>query len=102
MANKRIQLQEILEELLGTKEVYYQAPANRQLNYPCIIYSKEDVDNTKADNKTYISRTRYQIMCIDKRPDNVVINKILDLPYTDYDRHYVSDNLHHDIITIYI
>lgn len=102
MVNKRLQLQTKLEELLGSKSVYYQAPPNRQLTYPCIIYSKEDIDIKKADNSNYISRIRYQIIIIDKRPDNNVIDKILELPYASYDRPYISDNLYHDVIIIYL
>ena len=38
---------------------------------------------------------------IDKKPDNEVIDKILHLPYSSFDRHYKADNLNHDVFTLY-
>ncbi len=97
----RIDLQNKLEELIGNKHVYYQPPETLKMEYPAIRYSKSDIDSKHADNIKYSSITKYEIIVIDKRPDNVVIEKILNLPYSDFDRHYVANNLHHDVITIY-
>lgn len=97
----RLELQELLQNLLGTNHVYYQPPENLKIEYPAIRYSKEDVFSNKANNKKYCKYTIYDIVVLDKKPDNKVIDKILDLPYTEFDRHYVSDGLHHDIIRIY-
>ena len=36
------------------------------------------------------------------KPDNPVIEKILtEMPYSSYDRPYKTDNLNHDVLTIY-
>lgn len=97
----RLELQSILEELLGCKNVYYQPPENLKMEYPAIRYSKTKIDSRYADSMKYSTITRYEITVIDRRPDNNVINKILELPLSSYDRHYTSDNLNHDIIILY-
>ena len=97
----RLDLQKILEDLLDSKNVYYQPPENLKMNYPAIRYSLVDIEDDYADDMKYKSGKVYDIVVIDKKPDNPVIEKILALPYTDFNRHYISDNLNHDIIKIY-
>lgn len=97
----RIELQELLEKLLGVKHVYYQPPESRKIQYPAIVYFKSNIKTTKANNKTYSKKTRYDITVIDKLPDNPVIDKLMELPYCSYDRPYKSDNLNHDTLTLY-
>lgn len=97
----RLELQTKLEELLGNENVYYQPPESFKLNYPAIVYSKSRIDTSKANDSTYSKNTRYEVIVIDRRPDNPVINKLLDLPYCSYDRPYISDNLNHDVLTLY-
>lgn len=99
--NRRLQLQSKLEELLGSRNVYYQPPESLTMEYPCIRYSKDKINSIPGDNINYNTRDGYLITVIDKKPDNAVIKKILELPLTSYDRHYVSDNLNHDVILIY-
>ena len=98
----RIDLQTTLQDILGSKNVYYDPPETLKISYPAIIYSKSGLINKKADDANYHINTIYDITVIDKRPDNPVIKKLLELPYCSYDRHFVSDNLHHDTLTIYI
>ncbi|EET59428.1 hypothetical protein BRYFOR_08519 [Marvinbryantia formatexigens DSM 14469] len=97
----RLELQSKLEELLGVKHVYYQPPEGLKMEYPAIRYSKNRISTQKANNSAYIKHIRYEIIVIDRRPDNPVIEKLLELPYCSYDRHYVSDNLNHDVLTLY-
>lgn len=97
----RLKLQSKLETLLGSRNVYYQPPASKQMSYPAIKYSKTKIDSKHANNKKYLNKTRYEIIVIDRLPDNQVIEKLLELPYSSFDRHYESDNLNHDVITLY-
>lgn len=99
--NKRLELHNKLVELFDNDHVYYQPPENLKMEYPCIRYSKSDITSRHADNINYVNKTSYEIVIIDKHPDNVVIEKILELPLSSYDRHYISDNLNHDVIRIY-
>lgn len=95
------QLQYKLEEILGLKHVYYQPPENFTMEYPAIRYSLAKIESTYANNAKYSNKNRYEIIVIDKLPDNEAIKKILSLPYSSFDRRYVSNNLNHDVITLY-
>lgn len=97
----RLELQEVLEDLLESSEVYYQVSASKDMKYPAIVYSREGIEPIHADNKKYTLFNRYTLMVIDRMPDNPVINKILELPKSRYDRPYKADNLYHDVITLY-
>lgn len=99
---KRLELHNKLIELLGSNNVYYQSPASVNMDYPAIKYTKGGVNSTKANNKNYINKTLYDIVVIDPLPDNPVIEKLLELPYSSYDRWYPANGLNHDVIKIYI
>ena len=99
--NTRLELHAELVELFNSDHVYYQPPENLKMEYPAIVYSKDNINSIRADNINYNNRIRYQITIIDKKPDNGVIFKILQLPLSSYDRHFVTDNMHHDVITLY-
>ena len=99
--SNRTNLQADLERILGSRNVYYQPPESVKINYPAIIYSCSDIDVRHANDKTYMMTRRYEIIVIDKKPDNSVIDTLLQLPLCSYDRHYVSDNIYHDVLTLY-
>ena len=97
----RLELQAKLEELLGSRNVYYQPPENLKIEYPAIVYSKSRIDKKAANDTAYMLNNCYEIIVIDKKPDNQVIKKLLQLPMCSYDRPYKSDNLNHDVLTLY-
>lgn len=97
----QLELQSKLEDLLGLKHVYYQPPENLKMEYPAIRYSVSKIDSNYANNAKYSNFTRYDVIVIDRLPDNEVIQKILQLPYSSFDRHYVSNNLNHDSLILY-
>ena len=97
----RLDLQSLLEELLESRNVYYQPPESIKMQYPAIRYSKKRIDSKYANNAKYSMRDCYELIVISRTPDNPVIKKLLALPYCSYDRPYVADNLNHDVLTIY-
>ena len=97
----RLELQNLLESILGSRNVYYQPPESIKIKYPAIIYSRNNIDNNFADDIVYMQNHTYQIIVIDANPDSEIINKISKLPMCRYDRHYTSDNLNHDVFTLY-
>lgn len=97
----RPNLQTELEELLGSKNVYYQPPASVHMNYPAIVYSRKDIENTFADNLVYNQSHSYEVIVIDQDPDSVFVEKISKLPTCRFDRHYTTNNLNHDVFTLY-
>lgn len=98
---KRQTLQSELEAILGSRNVYYQPPASINMQYPAIKYKKLKIDIKYADNKKYLNKQLYEVIVIDRMPDNPAIDKILEMPYSEYDRWYSSDGLNHDVISLY-
>ena len=97
----RIDLQNVLEELLGSRNVYYQPPESLKINYPAIVYARKTIDNSYANNSVYKQNYAYEITVIDKNPDSEIVNKVSKLPTCRFDRHFKSDNLNHDVFTLY-
>lgn len=97
----RLDLQTLLEELLGSRNVYFQPPASVSMKYPAIVYSRYDIQNTHADNRVYAQKTAYQVTVIDEDPDSEIVKKVSMLPMCSFDRHYIADNLNHDVFTLY-
>jgi hypothetical protein len=97
----RLDLQSKLEELLESKNVYYQPPESTKMQYDAIKYSKKNIASKYANNVKYSMMDCYEVTVIARRPDHPVIKRILSCPYSSFDRHYVADNLNHDVLTIY-
>lgn len=99
--DRRLELHELLCEILGSRNVYFQPPASVKMKYPAIRYSRYDIQNLPADNLPYKQDWAYQLIVIDPDPDSVIVDKIARLPMCTFDRSYASDNLNHDVFTIY-
>lgn len=97
----RIDLQYKLENILGSKNVYYQPPSNIEMNYPAIRYSRSGISKKTANNTSYNIIKKYELIVISRRPDEPVLDELLKLEMCSHNRHYVSNNLHHDVFTIY-
>lgn len=98
---QRLELQTLLEGLLGADDVYFQPPANILLEYPCILYHWDDEATEHADNLPYHRRRRYQVTVIDSDPDSLIPDKIGALPLCTFDRFYTADNLNHYVYKLY-
>lgn len=97
----RLELQAKLEELLGSKNVYYQPPSSMQMEYDAIVYSRSRINNTFASNTVYMQAKAYTVTVICTKPDREVVEKVSRLPMCKFDRHFTSDGLHHDVFTLY-
>ena len=97
----RLDLQSLLESILGSKNVYFQPPESVKLIYPCIIYALSDIYTRNADDGNYSMQKVYNITVISRDPDNTIAESLLYLPKTRFNRRYVVDNLYHDILTLY-
>ena len=95
MGVTRLELHEILCSLLGSREVYFQGPGNKQMKYPCIVYSPQAMNTWHADNYPYALHDRYRVIAIDTDPDSILPKKIAGLQGARAAQPYVSDNLHH-------
>lgn len=97
----RLELQNLLVDILGSNNVYFQPPPSIQLKFPCIIYNREFEDFKHADNKPYNRTKRYQVTVIDRDPDSDIPDKVAQLPLCSYDRFYTADNLNHDVYNLF-
>lgn len=97
----RLELHQKLVDILGSPNVYFQPPENVKLKFPCIIYEREGKSVRFADNDGYFEHMQYKITVVDRNPDSELPTKIDALPYCRMSSHYVTDNLNHDIFTIY-
>jgi hypothetical protein len=71
------------------------------MQYPCIIYTRDDVETLFADNAPYRTTKKFQITVIDLDPDSLIPGKIAGLPMCSFDRHFTADNLNHDVFNLY-
>lgn len=98
---KRLELQALLETILGSRNVYYQPPAQYKMSYPCIVYQRDNVKTDFADNKPYSLDNRYEITIIDRDPDSLIPGMIARLPSSSFSRRFTSDQLNHDVYNLY-
>lgn len=100
MPKERSQLGETLRNILGSKEVYFQRPESKKMNYPAIVYELSGMPSLYADDGVYLSGRQYTVTLIDKDPDSPLVEKILALPTCRFDRPYRADNLNHWVFTL--
>lgn len=100
MAKTRIQFSNMLKEVTGCNNLYFQPGANITMKYPAIVYARNKFDNTSADNIVYMQNVEYSVTVIDSNPDSDIVLAVSQIPTARHDRNYKSDNLNHDVFTI--
>lgn len=98
---KRLELHEILVSVLGSRNVYFQPPANVTMKYPCIVYERDRRVTVFANNLQYRNTKRYQVTIIDQNPDSQIPDDTARLPLCSFERHFAADNLNHDVFNLY-
>ena len=96
----RLDLHNLLVNLLGTNNVYFNPPSNIKLNYPCIKYRMSGIDKKNANNSMYIKNVKYEIFIIGPNTD-IVLDKLIELPMCTFVRSYIADSLNHTILQLY-
>lgn len=99
--SRRRELNDILKLVLGADNVYFQPPEDRVMQYPCIVYERDDASASHADNLPYRVVLKYQVTLIDQNPDSDVVDKLLALPSCSFSRHFATSGLNHDVFTLY-
>ena len=98
---QRLDLQDLLVEILDSDHVYFQPPTNVQMVYPCIVYNREQIVPTWAENEPYSLNNRYLVTVIDRNPDSEIPDKIAALPLCVHDRFFIADNLNHNVFKLF-
>lgn len=96
----RIELHKVLVAVLGSSNVYYQPPSTITMKYPAIVYSRDNIKSTFANNNVYAIDNSYEVIVIDKNPDSEIPGKVALLPTCKFNTNYIKDNLNHDAFTI--
>lgn len=105
--DRRLELHEVLCEIVdiaegdGDRHVYYQPPSSVRMRYPAIVYSRGGIDNLHANDSVYKQSFSYEVTVIDEDPDSEIVKKISQLPMCRWNRQFKSDNLNHDVFTLF-
>lgn len=86
---------------LDEDNIHFQPPEDRLLQFPCIVYERDNSSVQHADNLPYRRCLRYQVTLIDPNPDSDVVDKLLALPLCSFSRHFATSGLNHDVFTLY-
>lgn len=97
----RESLQRKLEDILGSRQVYYSPPESIKMSYPAIVYNLNKIDADHADDLKYKKNRQYTVTLMDYDPESGIAEAILDLPYCSMKTTYAKDNLQHFIFTLY-
>lgn len=97
----RIELQAMLEDLIGSRSVYFQPTMAVKMFYPAIVYTLGNIENSFADDGVYTQINQYKVTLIVKDPDSELIHKIASLKACRFDRFYTKDDLNHYVYTLY-
>lgn len=98
---KRKQLHSVLCDILGSDYVYFQPPETVKMHYPCFVYERSGDNNILADNIPYLKYIEYEVEYVSQKPDSDIFTKIFSrFNWIRYARHYVADNLHHDVFYV--
>lgn len=98
---RRYELQSTLEKILGSRNVYFQPPSDKKIQYPCIVYQLDLIWAQYADNLAYSRRKRYQVTWIGENPDDDTPDKIGLLPLSKFSRFFTSSGLNHHVYQLY-
>lgn len=106
MVGKRLDLHGIFIDILGTKghtisRVYFQPPSSIKMEYPCIVYKRDNRKDFFSNDRLYLGMNRYSVTVIDKNPDSLIPDKILELRYCSFSNSFTADGLNHSIYTLY-
>jgi len=97
----RLNLHQKLIDVSGTGNIYFQPLPNITMKYPCVVYERTKEKDKHANNAVYNSTKCYTATVIDSDPDSDIPDKVKSLPLTRFTRHFVADNLNHDVYEIY-
>lgn len=95
------ELQAEFEELLESRNVYYNPPASVKMKYDAIVFNRSRITNSFANNSVYRQSYSFEVTTITEDPDAPIIEKISRLPRCSFDRSFVSDNLYHNVFTLH-
>lgn len=102
LETSREELQSMLEEFLGSANVYWQPPESIKLKYPAIVYDLYRVNQRFGSDRQHIDYPGWSITIIDLNQDVDWVQKMLEaFRYCSLERVYIADNLAHYAFIVY-
>lgn len=96
------ELQATFEELLGSRNVYYNPPESVEMHYDAIVFSRGVINNTFASDAVYVQLpSTFEVTTITHDPDAPIIEKVSLMPGCRFVTSYVADNLYHNRFTLH-
>jgi hypothetical protein len=99
MGRPRLELSALLRSICPN--VYFQPPADVQMEYPAIVYQPDRADSKYADNNPYTITKKYSATLISTNPDEAIFEALAALPMCAHERFFVVNNLRHHEFSIY-
>lgn len=97
---RRLLFDEKLRDVTGLTNVYYDPPESIFMEYPAIVYKKTKMPVRYANNKKYIKHLAFEVKLICEDADSIYVDLLHEMEYSTFDRHFIADDLHHDVFTI--
>lgn len=97
---KRLDLDNVLRNLIGNGNVYFQPPPSLKMHFPCIVYERVRINTEFADNKPYHLQKIYQVTYINTDPDSDLPMQIASLPCCVFEREYTSENKYYNVFRL--
>lgn len=99
---RRLALHKRLCEILGSNQVYYQAPVNVKMQYPAIVYELSYLLSEHADNAKYLQRVKYKVTFITKEANPKTLETLNNEFGFIFSTYYKADGLNHFTFNIII
>lgn len=98
----RLELHEELCKILGSRNVYFQAPSSVLMKYDAIRYELSGKNITRASDHIYRCTNRYDGVVITRKPETGILDALLsNFQMCSLGTPYTADNLNHYPFTIY-
>ena len=98
----RLTLQATFEEILDSRNVYFNPPESVKMKYDAIRYELSGKDIKHANNRLYVFTNKYDGVVITRDPDTTIPDTILShFEMCSFGRPYVADSLYHYPFTLY-
>lgn len=97
----RLELQELLEDILGSRNVYYQPPETLKIKFPAIVYEMSNFKDKYADDDIFFRKIYYTVTYISASIDMEIIDKLSRIKYCKMSRQFTNDNLYHTVYDLY-
>lgn len=72
-----------------------------QISYPAIVYEMDRADTKFADDLPFSVTKQYSVQLISQNPDEILFDALAALPMCAHERHFVADNLNHEVFNIF-